>query len=1584
MGNRGQKRAETIDELPADKRACTSLEFRPSSSNSSVQAPMNYTNSTTEVHGDMDTSSSYSGSIHSEGEGEKDSAYGSCDSDGEQRQNALRDYQRYRSSGDHGKFKKVLSSLDQEGEESGTLAALTELCELLSFCADSSLSSLMADSVSPILVKLARHENNPNIMLLAIRAITYLCDVHPRSSGFLVRHDAVPALCQRLIAIEYLDVAEQCLQALEKISHDQPLACLQSGAIMAVLTYIDFFSTSVQRVALSTVVNICKKLPSECPSTFMEAVPMLCKLLQYEDPQLVENVATCLIKIAERVQNSPDMLDELCNHGLIQQATHLIDLNCRTTLCQPVYTGLIGLLVKLASGSIVAFRTLFELNISSILKDVLSTYNLSHGMPSSNMVDGSCNQVHEVLKLLNELLPAIARDHSISVNLEKENFLVNQPDHLQKFGMDLLSILIQVVNSGANLYVCYGSLSVINKFVYFSKSEMLIELLKDTNISSFLAGVFTRKDNHVLMLALQIADTILQKLSDIFLNSFLKEGVFFAIDTLSTPEKGSQLMFPMFSGIQQSNDTSQNCAARDAHKCLCYAFDTSQSAFASETGSCRLEKDSVHSLAKQIKTNYFDTKILNHEQGLTDILQKLRTLAAALTDLVNTSMSKDSPRLHEEFYSILHQIMAQLNGRDPISTFEFIESGIVKALVNYLSNGQYLRENTELSGGYNHTCGVEKRFEVFGRLFLPSLDAPLEDFPLSILTQKLQTALSSLENFPVILSHSNKQRNSFATVPYGRCTSHPCLKVQFMRGEGETRLCDYSDVLTVDPFSSLDAIERYLWPKVSKNRTEHGKSAATRALSRLESLPSQLPSDMSSPGGKIPDLMESDGMSSDMQAMQEDKPNISHSLPEEGDNSRQTTGETTGSSEVPIVSRYSVDSFDVVQDHVENRQHNSSAEDTSMSTEYSGSSSNEDTSPKLLFYLEGHQLDQALSLYQAILQQQIKAEHDTVNFAKLWSQVYRVTYRRAVKPGQSCSQDSQHQAHDSSMSDRVGTYWQCTPFFSDMFVSKLASDLETSNPVYDVLFFLKSLEGMNRFRFHLMSNERMYAFAEGRIDNLDNLKVTASAVPQNEFVSSKLTEKLEQQMRDPLAMSIGGMPLWCSKLMTSCPFLLAFEARCKYFRLAAFGQLQAQPHPTSHNDSGGLNGRRQNASGLPRKKFLVCRDRILESATQMMNLYARQKAILEVEYNEEVGTGLGPTLEFYTLVSHEFQKSGLGMWREDHRLLLPTTSLQMEDEDSRIVVSPCGLFPHPWSSTVSTSGGMEFSEVISKFVLLGQVIAKSVQDGRVLDIPFSKAFYKLILGQELTVYDIHSFDPELSRALLEFQAVVERKRYLESVCGENSALKLNLCFRNTTIEDLSLDFSLPGYPDYILTSGPDPKMVNMTNLEEYVSLIVDATINAGVCRQMEAFKSGFNQVFPIKHLQVFSEEELERLLCGEREFWTQSNELLDHIKFDHGYTSSSPPILNLLEIIREFNQELQRAFLQFVTGAPRLPPGGLASLNPKLTIVRKHSSQCADADLPSVMTCANYLKMPPYSSKETMKEKLLYAITEGQGSFHLS
>ena len=51
----------------------------------------------------------------------------------------------------------------------------------------------------------------------------------------------------------------------------------------------------------------------------------------------------------------------------------------------------------------------------------------------------------------------------------------------------------------------------------------------------------------------------------------------------------------------------------------------------------------------------------------------------------------------------------------------------------------------------------------------------------------------------------------------------------------------------------------------------------------------------------------------------------------------------------------------------------------------------------------------------------------------------------------------------------------------------------------------------------------------------------------------------------------------------------------------------------------------------------VSRRRILESAAKVMELYAGSRVVLELEYFGEVGTGLGPTLEFYTLLAHELQ-----------------------------------------------------------------------------------------------------------------------------------------------------------------------------------------------------------------------------------------------------------------------------------------------------------------------------------------------------------
>ncbi len=83
----------------------------------------------------------------------------------------------------------------------------------------------------------------------------------------------------------------------------------------------------------------------------------------------------------------------------------------------------------------------------------------------------------------------------------------------------------------------------------------------------------------------------------------------------------------------------------------------------------------------------------------------------------------------------------------------------------------------------------------------------------------------------------------------------------------------------------------------------------------------------------------------------------------------------------------------------------------------------------------------------------------------------------------------------------------------------------------------------------------------------------------------------------------------------------------------------------------------------------------------------------------------------------------------------------------------------------------------------------------------------------------------------------------------------------------------------------------------------------------------------------------------------------------------------------------RRLFLRFLTGNPTLPSGGLRGLKPPITVVRRESdnkSISSDEYLPSVMTCANYLKLPPYSSRAVLESKLHAAMRQGQGAFHLS
>ena len=62
------------------------------------------------------------------------------------------------------------------------------------------------------------------------------------------------------------------------------------------------------------------------------------------------------------------------------------------------------------------------------------------------------------------------------------------------------------------------------------------------------------------------------------------------------------------------------------------------------------------------------------------------------------------------------------------------------------------------------------------------------------------------------------------------------------------------------------------------------------------------------------------------------------------------------------------------------------------------------------------------------------------------------------------------------------------------------------------------------------------------------------------FTAQKITNKLVQQIQDPLVLSANAMPDWCQDLTFSCPMLFPFDTRLLHFQCTAFGASRRLVH----------------------------------------------------------------------------------------------------------------------------------------------------------------------------------------------------------------------------------------------------------------------------------------------------------------------------------------------------------------------------------------------------------------------------------------
>lgn len=113
---------------------------------------------------------------------------------------------------DRGRFTTLIEGLKDEENEGTQLQSVMELCDMLSIGTEENLAGFPVDMFASALVNLLNMEHNPDMMLLSCRALTYLLEALPGATSTVVANEAVPSLCQKLLNIEYIDLAEQALQ----------------------------------------------------------------------------------------------------------------------------------------------------------------------------------------------------------------------------------------------------------------------------------------------------------------------------------------------------------------------------------------------------------------------------------------------------------------------------------------------------------------------------------------------------------------------------------------------------------------------------------------------------------------------------------------------------------------------------------------------------------------------------------------------------------------------------------------------------------------------------------------------------------------------------------------------------------------------------------------------------------------------------------------------------------------------------------------------------------------------------------------------------------------------------------------------------------------------------------------------------------------------------------------------------------------------------------------------------------------------------------------------------------------------------
>ncbi|KAM9274643.1 E3 ubiquitin-protein ligase TRIP12 isoform 8-T15 [Cariama cristata] len=1173
----------------------------------------------------------------------------------------------------------------------------------------------------------------------------------------------------------------------------------------------------------------------------------------------------------------------------------------------------------------------------------------------------------------------------------RAQLMKEDPELAKSFIKTLFGVLYEVYSSSAGPAVRHKCLRAILRIIYFADAELLKDVLKNHAVSSHIASMLSSQDLKIVVGALQMAEILMQKLPDIFSVYFRREGVMHQVKNLAESEalltsppkvctNGSGTLGTTTTINTGTATAASNAAADLGSPSLQHSREDSldlspQGRLSDVLKRKRLPKRGPR--RPKYSPPRDDDKVDNQAKSPTTTQSPKSSFLASLNPKTWGRLSTQSNSNNiEPARTAGVSGLARAASKDTISNNREKIKGWIKEQAHKFVEHYFSSENMD---GSNPALNVLQRLCTATEQLNLQVDGGTE----CLVEIRSIVSESDVSSFEIQHSGFVKQLLLYLT-----SKSEKDAVSRDIRLKRFLHVFFSSPLPGEEPLGRLEPLENApLLALVHK---------MNNCLSQMEQFPV-----------KVHDFPSGNGTGSSFslnRGSQALKFFNTHQLKcqlqrhPDCANVKQWKGGPVKIDPLALVQ--AIERYLVVRGYGRVREDDEDSDDDGSDEEIDESLAAQflnsgNVRHRLQFYIGDHLLPYNMTVYQAVRQYSLQAEEERestddesnpLGRAGIWTKTHTIWYKPVRededgnkdcvggKRGRAQTAPTKTSPRNSKKHDELWHDGVCPSVLNPLEVYLISippENITFEDPSLDVILLLRVLHAISRYWYYLYDNA-----------------ICKEIIPTSEFINSKLTAKANRQLQDPLVIMTGNIPTWLTELGKTCPFFFPFDTRQMLFYVTAFDRDRAMQRLLDTNPEINQSDSQDSrvAPRLDRKKRTVNRDELLKQAESVMQDLGSSRAMLEIQYENEVGTGLGPTLEFYALVSQELQRADLGLWRGEEVTLANPKGSQ---EGTKYIHNLQGLFALPFGRTAKPA---HIAKVKMKFRFLGKLMAKAIMDFRLVDLPLGLPFYKWMLRQEtsLTSHDLFSIDPVVAKSIYHLEDIVRQKKRLEqdktqtkeSLQYALEALTMNGC----SVEDLGLDFTLPGFPNIELKKGGKDIPVTIHNLEEYLRLVIFWALNEGVARQFDSFRDGFESVFPLSHLQYFYPEELEQLLCGSKTDTWDAKTLMECCRPDHGYTHDSRAVKYLFEILSSFDSEQQRLFLQFVTGSPRLPVGGFRSLNPPLTIVRKtfESTENPDDFLPSVMTCVNYLKLPDYSTIEIMREKLLIAAREGQQSFHLS